>query len=75
MTFADPKTYASIAQGDKLVINGLKRALNRGESTIEVRNATKRKTFTANLDLGRRQRDIVVAGGLLNFTRKRQAGA
>ncbi|MBN1868880.1 aconitate hydratase [Candidatus Sumerlaeota bacterium] len=74
MTFADPKDYAAIAQGDQLEIPSLRKVLTKGGSTVEVRNLTKKRTFTANLSLSARQREILVAGGLLNLTKQKSAG-
>ncbi len=73
LTFANPKDYANIAQGDQLEIPGLKKALNKGDETIEVQNVTKKKTIVANLDLSERQRKMLVAGGLLNLTKANAA--
>ena len=70
MTFVDPKDYDAVKQGDDLEIPRLKRALSRGADTIEVRNVTRGQTIPMALSLSGRQREILIAGGLLNLTRK-----
>jgi aconitate hydratase len=74
LTFADAKDYASIAQGDQLDMPDLRKALSKGATTVELKNLTKKKSFTANLTLSPRQREILIAGGLLNLTRQKSAG-
>jgi aconitate hydratase len=74
MTFANAADYDGIAQGDVLEMDGLKAALKKGAETFAVRNATKKKTYTAQLSLSARQREMLLAGGLLNLTRMQQAG-
>ena len=70
MTFVDPKDYDAVKQGDEMEIPRLRRALSQGADTIEVRNVTRRQTIPMALSLSPRQREILIAGGLLNLTRK-----
>jgi aconitate hydratase len=74
LTFVNPADYGAVAQGHVLEIRGLKAALKKGAENIEVRNASNRKTVVVRLDFSARQREILVAGGLLNLTRLRQGG-
>ena len=57
-----------IEQGDELSIQGLDEAI-ASAPTVSVRNVTKGFDFTCRLNLAPRQRKILAAGGLLNFTR------
>ncbi|MCD4824648.1 MAG: aconitate hydratase [Phycisphaerae bacterium] len=69
LTFADPADYDRIDAGDELVIVGLDEAIESAE-TITVKNTTKDVDFTCNVSLAPRQRKILAAGGLLNYTRQ-----
>lgn len=74
LTFADPADYDRIDQGDELVIPGARRALEAGAGELEIENRTKGFTFRARTGLTRRQAEIILAGGLLNYTRERALG-
>ena len=75
MTFVDPADYKTIAQGDALQIKGMKKTLNAGAETIEVVNTSKKNAvIEMRLNLTERQREILVAGGLLNYTKARHEG-
>ncbi len=69
LTFCDPGDYDKIDQGDELVIAGVTAAIVSAD-TISVRNATKGFEFECNVQLAPRQREILSAGGLLNYTRQ-----
>ncbi|MEW5806239.1 MAG: aconitate hydratase [Acidobacteriota bacterium] len=68
MTFKDPSIYDQIDQGDHLEIENLLNNL-KSSPEITVKNLTKGTTFTVVHNLTPRQADIIMAGGLLNFTR------
>lgn len=74
-TFADPQDFDGVAQGDELEMAGLRAALAKGAETLEVNNATRKTRFVVRLDFSARQRDMLIAGGLLNLTRNAQAAA
>ncbi|HXF48457.1 MAG TPA: aconitate hydratase [Verrucomicrobiae bacterium] len=73
LTFADPKDYDWQEQGDKLEVAGLTNFLSSSAETIEVRNATKHRNFQAKHGFTERQKQILLAGGLLNFTKGQAA--
>jgi len=73
LTFADPKDYDWQEQGDKLEIAGLTGFLSNSTETIEIRNATKHRNFLAKHGFTGRQKQILLAGGLLNFTKGQAA--
>jgi aconitate hydratase len=74
LTFKDGKAYNGIAQGDGLVIPGIRRIIENG-GEIVVRNTTKETDFKAACSLSRRQRDILLAGGALNMVKTRASGS
>ncbi len=61
--------YDRIEQGDELKIDDVPGAIASADS-ITVRDITKGFEFTCKLLLGPRQRKILAAGGLLNYTRE-----
>ncbi|APC09105.1 aconitate hydratase [Neomoorella thermoacetica] len=70
LTFADPDDYDRIAAGDTLAID-LSQGLEPEEITVT--DTSKGFTFKVRHDLSPRQQTVILAGGLLNYT-KQQAG-
>lgn len=68
MTFMTGKDLEHIQPGDELVIEGVIRLL-RSNGVLHVMNTTQGSTFEVRVDLDRREKDVVVAGGLLQFLR------
>lgn len=68
LTFCDEADYEELKQDDVLSISTLPAQLQAG-STIEVTNQTSGRSFTVKHELTNRQLQIILAGGLLNFTR------
>ncbi len=68
MTFANEADYDRISQMDELEIRDVVNQLKSGD-IIKVRNKTKDFEFEANVSLSERQREMLYAGGLLNYTK------
>ena len=68
LTFADPADYDALEQGAALQLQSLKAGMEKG--SIEILNTATGKTFKAVCDLTERQQAILLAGGLLNYTRE-----
>ena len=68
LTFADPADYDRIEQGGEVVIPGIRAALLNGSTRVMVE--VDGKPYTAVIDLSTRHREILAAGGLLNWARK-----
>ena len=68
LTFSDPLDYDRINLADQLEIPELAVAIRTG--SIRINNLTQASTFTVAVELTERQRAILLAGGLLNYTRK-----
>lgn len=66
----EPAEYDRIDQGDELEVVGLATGLRAGAETCVVRNHSQGRDFSARLDLVERQRQILLAGGLLNLVRE-----
>ena len=67
MTFENPDDYEKIDQDVKLTISGIVEGMKNGILTVTADNGA---TFTVNCDLTERQQAILLAGGLLNYTKE-----
>lgn len=68
LTFADTEDYDRISLGDRVVLPDVKTALeNDGELWLE--NQTKNERYKLEYSFSKRQRDILISGGLLNYTK------
>jgi aconitate hydratase len=68
LTFADPAAYDTLERDDVLRIEGLRAALVAG-TPITVTNTRTGATFATTCVLTPREREILLAGGLLAHTR------
>ncbi|RLG72864.1 MAG: aconitate hydratase [Methanobacteriota archaeon] len=66
----DDKAYNNIAMGDRLEIPGIRSAVSTGKN-VTVKNVTKQTSIEAGCPLSDRERKIVLAGGLLAYTKSR----
>ncbi len=68
MTFKNEADYDRIDQMDDLSITDLIAQIKNG-NTVKVTNKSKGFDFEVNVDLSDRQKDMLLAGGLLNYTK------
>ena len=68
MTFQNEADYDKIDMGDELVIDNAIEQVKKAD-TITVKNITKGYEFKVDISLSDRQVQMILAGGLLNFTR------
>ncbi len=68
MTFQNEADYDRIDQMDELSMTDVISQIQKGD-TVTVTNVTKGFTFTVKVDLSDRQKDMLIAGGLLNYTK------
>lgn len=68
LTFERDGDYDNIEQGDAIVLPDLRERLKDAQS-VTLRNETKKIEFPLACTLSDRQREIVLTGGLLNYTR------
>ena len=66
LTFADPGEWETLELGDELEISGIRAALRVGKM-LAVKNLTKNKTFQFTHGFTKRQVELILAGGLLNY--------
>jgi aconitate hydratase len=69
MTFADEKDYDTMDNGDELVLENAVEQVKSG-SELVIRNITKGRDIPVKVSLSDRQVEMILAGGLLNYTRK-----
>ena len=68
LTFQNSEDYDAVAQGHRLTMEQVEQALRAGEG--EVQDQTTSRSFPVRCDLTPRQQAIVLAGGLLNYTKE-----
>jgi aconitate hydratase len=68
MTFVTDEDAQNTESGDQLTIRDVTKLLKDAKVLLVV-NTTRGNTFEVQIDLGRRERDVVLAGGLLEFLR------
>ena len=69
MTFANESDYDMIDSGDELVMENAITQIKSG-SELTIKNKTKGRDIKVTMALSQRQIEMVLAGGLLNYTRK-----
>lgn len=69
LTFANESDYELVSEGDMLELSHIKANIENGE-TITLFNRTTGGEIPVLCELSERGRDIILAGGLLNFTKK-----
>lgn len=69
LTFKDPADYDKISLGDELSLMGIRDEI-AGDKPILLKNNTSGAEFEVILSISDRQREMLLAGGLLNYTRE-----
>lgn len=67
LTFKNPGDYDMIAQGDTVELSGLRETVKNGGDIVAKVNG---KEIALDLDISERDREILLAGGLLDYTRE-----
>ena len=71
MTFVDEADYDRIKDGDVLVLENAREQIKAGDE-LTLKNITANTTIKVKVALSERQVEIMLAGGLLNYTRKQE---
>ncbi len=69
LTFVNNDDYDKIKLGDMLELPNVKAEITEG-SNITIVNKTTGETIAASCELSDRTRDIIIAGGLLDYTKE-----
>ena len=68
-TFNSAEDYDRIEKGDVLALKGIRSVIeNAGEAVLY--NETKNESYKLDFNFSERQKDMLLAGGLLNYTRE-----
>ncbi|OAG26695.1 aconitate hydratase [Thermodesulfatator autotrophicus] len=67
--FADPNDYEKISQGDELIFKNVRQVLSEGRDSLEIEIVGK-GTIYGKIDLTERDRQIILAGSLLNLAKE-----
>jgi aconitate hydratase len=70
LTFKTEADYDGIDSGDEIQIPNIREVISKNEPLI-VENLTKGKNFEVNYELSERQRNILLAGGMLSYIRNK----
>ncbi|MBE6738209.1 MAG: aconitate hydratase [Ruminococcaceae bacterium] len=73
LEFANEADYDEIALGNEIVMPNVRDIITKGGDVI-IENKTTGKTIVAKCELTQRMRDIILAGGLLNYTKEQNNG-
>ncbi len=68
LEFKNEADYDNIILGDELCIENLRASVENGDEIV-IENKTNGKKIECNCELTERTRDIILAGGLLNYTK------
>lgn len=69
LTFASEADYELISQGDELSFESLREAV-KSSDTVIIKDKTSGAEITLNIELSEREREVILAGGLLDYTRQ-----
>lgn len=69
LNFKNESDYDKISQGDELSLPEIKSEI-LNDKPVTLRNLTTGGSYELKYDLSQRQKDILLAGGLLNYTRE-----
>lgn len=69
LNFKNEADYEKITEGDELSLEGIKTAIVNDQPAV-LKNLTTGESYELKYELTKRQKDIILAGGLLNYTRE-----
>ncbi len=70
LTFVNEADYEKISQGDELVLANVRADIEAGKTELVVKNKTTGAEIPVLCELSGRTKDIILAGGLLDYTRE-----
>ena len=73
LTFVYESDYDKISEGDRIEIRNIRRDIRDGKSSFYVRNITTGDKIEVECDLTERTANIILAGGLLAYTKNQMA--
>lgn len=73
LTFADSADYDFLVQGDILTLRDIRSAIESSTTRLTATNVSSGRTIFLNLDVTDREREILLAGGLINLAALRHS--
>ena len=70
LTFVNEADYDKISQGDEIAIENVRADIEAGKTQLSVKNKTTGDEIAVLCELTGRTKDIILAGGLLDYTRE-----
>ena len=70
LTFINESDYDKISQGDELALDNVREAIIADKTELTIKNKTTRADIPVLCELTGRTKDIILAGGLLDYTRE-----
>lgn len=70
LTFVNEADYDKISQGDEIAIENVRADIEAGKTQLTVKNKTTGDEIAVLCELTGRTKDIILAGGLLDYTRE-----
>ncbi|MCH5348256.1 MAG: aconitate hydratase [Oscillospiraceae bacterium] len=70
LTFVNEADYDKISQGDELSLENIRAAVESGKTELTLKNKTTGADIPVLCELSGRTKDIILAGGLLDYTRE-----
>ena len=70
LTFVNENDYDKISQGDEIAIENVRADIEAGKTQLTVKNKTTGEQIPVLCELTGRTKDIILAGGLLDYTRE-----
>ncbi|MEJ2126498.1 MAG: aconitate hydratase, partial [Candidatus Bathyarchaeota archaeon] len=70
LTFQAEEDYDKIDQGDEIIIENIREAISQ-KQPLTVKNLTKNTQIKVDYQLSQRQRDIILAGGMLAYIKNK----
>lgn len=70
--FEQSSDYDLIEEGDLLSIANLKKAIELNQTQLMMTNHSKQSTFTVHLQLSPREKEAILAGGIINLIRQKE---
>ena len=70
LMFADKRNFDKIKLNDILDLKNVRDSLNKAEKILTIKNLTQELEFNVENDLSDREREIILAGGKLNYTQQ-----
>ncbi len=71
LVFSDPEDYKKIKEGEKLRIKDIKKVITEGKEEAMVENISEGYSFKVKVELNKRERSLLSAGGLLPYIRSK----